>query len=635
MTTPIKNIFLTSLLTFVALLPIGVAKAKDMEAAIDLVEAFIDAQDTALSNGDGPLLDSAYAAAPYVVDTLAVDGLQGQLGFDPIFNAQDNEVSNVQVFADPDIPFLRGAAQVRVQLTNFGQPQEFVYSLIPVPPHNEWQISDIYSQTSDWSLHNMAADLGVNMAAASSETEITLTRGENGPLPGMEQRNLAGDGLDSPGNDLLFLLDGSGSMWGQIDGVAKITTARQALSAILNDLKPSTNVGLMAYGHRREGDCSDIEVFYPVANYDAGQLSAAVNGITPRGKTPIADSLLQAAQAMPVSDRRADILLISDGLETCGGDPCAVTARLAEQGINTRVHVVGFDLSEEEHTALQCIADNSNGQYFRANDAQSFANAINQAVAQTQAAPPAPVEPTPPTIAEVYFEEPFDGPELHEDWQIDNPIKELANFTEDGALFVAAIGDEPYFSKPEAPNRLTLNQDLPQGDFDLVLEFRQDVQTQYENVWLSVYEAPHEQIGAMLYVWPKGCGRNLHLTLIRRTGSADDAEETRFDRNLFDGPIVDGTCSTNKAGREKADAVLDALASDGATLRLKRRGRQVTGEVTLTIPGDAEPFVFESEPITALRLSGKPSILGGHWHKAQPGESHFSFDRFAIEEPVE
>lgn len=105
-------------------------------------------------------------------------------------------------------------------------------------------------------------------------------------VPGMEEGDLPGNGLSSEGSDLLFVLDGSGSMWGQVDGVAKITTAKQALTGLIGDLPAQTNVGLMAYGHRREGDCGDTEILYPVSNFDTERLKPVIDAITPRGKTP-------------------------------------------------------------------------------------------------------------------------------------------------------------------------------------------------------------------------------------------------------------------------------------------------------------------------------------------------------------
>lgn len=645
------------------------AQAQDINSAIALVEQFIDAHRTSLDTRNGPLLNNAQAAAPYVVDGLAVDGLQGQLGFDPVYNAQDYEISNIRVFADAETPFLRGAAQIRVTLENFGQRQEFVYTLVPVSPDNVWQISDIYSVSSNWSLADMAYNLGIDLSGGTGpETTLenagppipcavacgspvesqaqdsrapiaspgaeTDTVAEPVIVPGMEQGDLPGNGINPEGRNLLIIFDASGSMWGQIDGVAKITTAREALSGIVGDLDPAMNLGLMAYGHRRKVDCTDTEILYPVANYDAGRLLPAIEGISPLGKTPIAGALEQAAAAMPNSGQSSSVLLISDGLETCGGDPCAAAARLAESRIETRVHVVGFDLSEEEHAALQCIADNGNGTYYPANDAQSFVAAVNDVVRQVEdtasTAPEPSSEPASEPATAIVFEETFDGPALDAAWRIDNPVEELTAFTPEGAMFVAAIGKAPYFKNAAATNRFVLERPLPEGDFDLVVDVRMNVQTRHEGVTLSLFDAAHQQIGAHLWLEPLGCGNYLNLSLVRLSGSEDDPQTTSFDTSLFSGAWADKVCYD---GRARADAILEALGRDGAKLRLKRRGREITASLELQMPENGETLSYTTEPITMLRLSGAPSLLAGHWHKAQPGESHFEFDRFAIEVP--
>ncbi|WP_367718248.1 VWA domain-containing protein [Nitratireductor sp. GISD-1A_MAKvit] len=637
----------------------GSANAQDVNAAVEVVRQFIAAHMTHLDTMQGPLLNDARAAAPYVVDALAVDGLQGRLGFDPIYNAQDFEITNLRVYADPRTPILRGAAQVRVTLDNFGARQEFVYALVQVAPDNAWQISDIYSVNNDWSLANMAADLGIDLRRqtgpevtldsagipipcafacgnptepGAQESQAPIVVPEPVVVPGMEEGDLPGNGINPDGRNLLVILDASGSMWGQVEGEAKIATAREALTGIMGDLDPATNVGLMAYGHRRKGDCGDTEVLYPVSNYAPGQLIPAIEGISPLGKTPIAGALKQAASAMPASGQSSSVLLISDGLETCGGDPCAAAARLAEAGIDTRVHVVGFDLSAQEHAALQCIAENGNGTYYPANDARSFVAAVNEAVREAAHATPAPApQPAPSSNAETVFEDTFDGPVLHPDWRVENPVEELMAFTPEGQLFLAALGKEPHFRKPEATNRLILDRPVPKGDFDFVVDFKIDVQTKRELMMLSLFGAAHEQIGAYVWLEPTGCGTQFRFSLIRISGTEDDPQTTSFDTNLLDGPWADNMCGAT--GRAQGDAILKALGQNGARLALKRRGREMTGSIQLQMPGGGETLSYTTEAISVLRLSGAPSLLGGHGHKAVPGESHFEIDRFAIEVP--
>ena len=96
----------------------------------------------------------------------------------------------------------------------------------------------------------------------------------------------------------ILVLDGSGSMWGQIDGVAKITIAQEVVTTLLETLPESERVGLMSYGHRARGDCTDIEPLVAPAPGTRDAIAAAVAAIKPLGKTPMTDAVIAAAEAL-------------------------------------------------------------------------------------------------------------------------------------------------------------------------------------------------------------------------------------------------------------------------------------------------------------------------------------------------
>ena len=194
--------------------------------------------------------------------------------------------------------------------------------------------------------------------------------------------------------DVVIVYDASGSMWGQIDGVSKIEIAREVMADLINQWDEDTNLGLVAYGHRRKGDCSDIETLIEPAPLDKASFIKTVNGIMPIGKTPISASLQHAADLLSYRDSQATIVLISDGLETCNADPCEISKQLATQGVNLTTHVVGFDLETKAHANLSCIADNTGGIFVPASNAAE----LHDALAQVQSAmqqQPAVLEPEP------------------------------------------------------------------------------------------------------------------------------------------------------------------------------------------------------------------------------------------------
>ena len=123
---------------------------------------------------------------------------------------------------------------------------------------------------------------------------------------------------------IVLVLDASGSMWGQIDGKAKIEIAKEVMAELIDQIPADFQTGLTVYGHRRKGDCKDIEMVIPVGPHNAAAMKAKVQGISPKGKTPLSESVKQAAQALRYTEERATVILVSDGLETCDIDPCAL-----------------------------------------------------------------------------------------------------------------------------------------------------------------------------------------------------------------------------------------------------------------------------------------------------------------------
>ena len=99
----------------------------------------------------------------------------------------------------------------------------------------------------------------------------------------------------------LIVLDASGSMWGQIEGRAKLEIARDTLAQALAAMPADSSIGLMAYGHRRKGDCGDIELVVPPAPGSAATINRAVAEMKFLGMTPLTESVRQAAQALRYS----------------------------------------------------------------------------------------------------------------------------------------------------------------------------------------------------------------------------------------------------------------------------------------------------------------------------------------------
>ncbi|MGK7392298.1 MAG: vWA domain-containing protein [Candidatus Cyclobacteriaceae bacterium M2_1C_046] len=193
---------------------------------------------------------------------------------------------------------------------------------------------------------------------------------------------------------ILFLLDGSGSMLAKWKDEDRIEAAKRILSDIVDSLRTDQRIelALRVYGHRyfRESqNCQDSKLEVPFAKGNHDRIIDKINSIKPKGTTPIAYSLEQAAEDFPEeSGYRNILILITDGIESCGGDPCDVSMALQKKGVFLKPFVVGIGgLSNSYDSQFDCI-----GKYFNAEDDKAFRQALNKAIKTTLAKTTATVE---------------------------------------------------------------------------------------------------------------------------------------------------------------------------------------------------------------------------------------------------
>lgn len=274
----------------------------------------------------------------------------------------------------------------------------------------------------------------------------------------------------------ILVLDGSGSMWGQIDGEAKITIAQRVIADLLQTLPATTELGLTAYGHREKGNCNDIETLVLPGPDTRAEILAAVNAISPKGKTPLSAAVLAAAQILRYEEERATVILVSDGRETCDFDPCALGNELEASGVDFTAHVVGFDVENdpEAKAQLQCLADNTGGKFLPAANAAELAEALTQISAQ-----PAP-EPEPA----------FFG--INANVRIENN----GAFITEGLVWWLRDADGTYIV--EAENAASLALTLEEGDYVIdLLRIEDELNLEYaftlagtQNITLELPEVP-------------------------------------------------------------------------------------------------------------------------------------------------
>ena len=176
-----------------------------------------------------------------------------------------------------------------------------------------------------------------------------------------------------------LILDASGSMYNRLgDGRYRIEAAKQVLVDLIAGLpaEADLHVGLRVYGARLQaGDdhaCEDSHLEVPILGVDRAALRGTVESTLARGATPIAYSLQLAAEDLPTSGSRR-VVLVTDGLESCGGDLAAIAQLYADLGIDLKI--VGFDLDETAAAAFAAIADFEN-----ALSAEELAGALQEAL---------------------------------------------------------------------------------------------------------------------------------------------------------------------------------------------------------------------------------------------------------------
>ena len=184
----------------------------------------------------------------------------------------------------------------------------------------------------------------------------------------------------------MLVLDASGSMWGQIGGKTKIAIAREAVDSMLDGWNGG-DLGLIAYGHRRKGDCADIEVLQAIGPDTAAGIRKQVNALNPKGMTPITASVRMAAEQLRFTEQKATVILVSDGEETCSADPCALGKELEAAGVDFTAHVVGFDIQagSTADKQLRCLAEHTGGRYVQARDAGALNHALGEIAGHSSA----------------------------------------------------------------------------------------------------------------------------------------------------------------------------------------------------------------------------------------------------------
>lgn len=179
-----------------------------------------------------------------------------------------------------------------------------------------------------------------------------------------------------------IIFDGSGSMWGKLpgDATAKYVLVREALRQTLPALDRTAEVGLVLYGHRRRGDCSDVEQAVTVSPLDPERLLAPLESVNPKGRGPLTLAMVAAADVLPSSEGKTSLILVHDDYDNCQADPCQIAGELHRVRPKLAVHVVSIGAKPEDVERMACVPRITGGRHFDVREASGVAPAIAEAL---------------------------------------------------------------------------------------------------------------------------------------------------------------------------------------------------------------------------------------------------------------
>ncbi len=177
-------------------------------------------------------------------------------------------------------------------------------------------------------------------------------------------------------HNVLLILDISGSMNSPLQGKARIEIAKSILKKYIDALPRGMRIGFVVYG---KASCSDdsIELVAPIGKVDKSDLKEKIDSLTPKGLTPIAMTLNRSIEFFKGFEKdNNNLILISDGAESCGGDPFQAIRMLKQSVINPEVVVIGLGVNRSTRQQLSKIAGISGGTYTDVKSEEDFVKAF-------------------------------------------------------------------------------------------------------------------------------------------------------------------------------------------------------------------------------------------------------------------
>lgn len=202
-------------------------------------------------------------------------------------------------------------------------------------------------------------------------------------LPDAKQVEGEVEGESGSGKAML-LLDASSSMLLTVDGKVKMDIAKEAVQEFADVIGQKEDVSLIVYGHKgseAESDkklsCKGIEEIYPMGPYDKKDFEASLNEFESKGWTPLAGAIDKAAEMSKELDGEITLYIVSDGVETCDGNPVKSAESFVDDNNHRQVNIIGFNVDEDAEEQLANVSEAGNGEFYSADDADELKDTID------------------------------------------------------------------------------------------------------------------------------------------------------------------------------------------------------------------------------------------------------------------
>lgn len=224
------------------------------------------------------------------------------------------------------------------------------------------------------SVYKDLLDKQINYAAVMNEPYL--------PKP-TKEFGAESSGQDAAPTKAFLLLDASSSMLLSVDGKQKMGIAKIAVKRFAKTLGEDSEVSLYVYGHAgtqedkdKELSCTKIDEVYPLQNYKEKEFNTTVDDVAAKGWTPLAAAIQTVNEASKNVEGPLTVYIVSDGAETCDGDPIKAAEEFAQDNENRKVNIIGFNVDEKGEDQLIAVAEAGNGEYISADNSEELNNSI-------------------------------------------------------------------------------------------------------------------------------------------------------------------------------------------------------------------------------------------------------------------